>query len=563
MSVGSARPAAEGSRSSAARRSAALLGLFGGVGLASFGGCFTGSDGLVPPARDLYFPTALAVSPGRTTLYVANSDFDLQYSGGTIQALNLATAGDQPGLRELAEKVAQKVADGAAPAEVCGAIGAKPNTVPSLYPGPCDAIDATPFVRAFAGVGAFSSGMTLVPRQGEAGLRLFLSVRGDPSVTYFDVVDDRDPAAIVSPCESDFCLACGADGDDQRCSDRNRIGENIFTSQRGLLMPTEPTGVASAVHASGDAIVMPHQTSATASLVINHWPANGDTAPFSATPSLEFLLEKLPEAPTGIVAIPAPAVAAVANVPYQPGFVISHRATPSLSVLRYVDDSGAAPPRPFLVRSEDIAVTLSNDGSDSRGLAFDTTARDACEAACADALCPDGGDSCAFDVGYRDCLLACAEEPIGFYVASRSPAALLSGTLAVEPVYEGQKLTGLREKISLDESITLPLGPSMVAVGRVVGAGGSLEPRVFAVSFDARFITVYDPELRRIESTMRTGRGPVGIAFDTDPVAGTSYMYVSQFTDSYLSVVDLDSRRLSYATPIVSVGPPLAPREEQ
>lgn len=558
------------------RRSAKALGLavapLGSVTLfcvALFGGCFAGSDKLVPPNEDLYFPTAVAVSPGRTTLYVANSDFDLQYSGGTIQALNLVPVGDQPGIRDIAASLAAKIADGASPDEACGAIGTKPNGNPSLHPGPCEPLDVSPFVQAYAGVGAFSSGITLVPRQGQPGLRLFLAVRGDPSVTFFDVADDRDPAAVVAPCDGAFCLSCADDGAEHRCSDRNRIGENIFTSQRGLLMPTEPTGVASAVHAAGDAIVMPHQTTATASLVVNHWPTTpsaggaGDNQPFASTPSLEFLLEQLPEAPTGIAAIPPPALVQLTNLAYQPGFVIGHRAVPSLTVVRYVDDAGAAPPRPFLLRSDDIAVTLSNDGSDSRGMAFDTSARDACEATCFAELCPDGGDACSFDVGLQTCLLGCAETPVGFYLANRAPASLLVGSLVVEPSFEGTKLTGLREKITLDESVALPLGPSAVGVGQVVGADGTLEPRVFVVSFDARFVSVYDPGLHRIETSIRTGRGPFGLAFDTDPVAGTSFMYLSQFTDSYLSVVDLDTRRPSYATPIVSLGPPVSPREEQ
>src|SRR5262245_48408396 len=52
-------------------------------------GCFTSDEGLQPPATGFYFPTGLAVSPGATTLYVANSDFDLHYNGGTVQALDL------------------------------------------------------------------------------------------------------------------------------------------------------------------------------------------------------------------------------------------------------------------------------------------------------------------------------------------------------------------------------------------------------------------------------------------------------------------------------------------
>jgi hypothetical protein len=514
--------------------------------------CFTGSDGLVPPVRELYFPTSMLVSPGRTTLYVANSDFDLQYNGGTVQAVNLTTVDDQPGLRDIARKAVEGFADELDETSLCASLGTVPNATRTLHPGACAAIDYTPFVRSFATVGAFASGLTLVLREGEPGARLFASVRGDPSVTYFDVDDDRDPSAVVRPCGGSFCLECRGEGDELRCDRSHRVGENIFTSQRGLLMPTEPTGVASQVHSAGDAIIMPHQTTATASLVVNQWPVDGASTPFEATPSLEFLLEGLSEAPTGVAALPRPAFADTEGVAYRPGFVISYRASASLSVLRYFDDKGATPPRPFLVRETDLAITLSNDGSDSRGIAFDTTERDQCEANCS---LDDAG-----------CLRECLDAPVGFYLANRAPSSLLVGTLEVEANEVDGVVTSLTEKLSLDESVPMPIGPASVALGRVIGEDGSFEPRIFVADFDSRFITIYDPRLRRVETMIRMGRGPAGMAFDSglnDAGDPESFLYAVSFTDSYLTIIDLDTRNSSYATPIVNVGPPVAPREEQ
>lgn len=524
---------------------------------AGLGSCFTGSDGLVPPTQSLYFPTGIVVSPGRTTLYVANSDFDLQYNGGTVQALNLADAEDQPGLRTLANRVIQSIEDGNTPAEVCDTIGSTPNLNTVLYPGPCTAVDAAPFVRAYATIGAFAGGISLLSRDdGEPGARLFVSVRGDPSVTYFDIADDRD-GAVDSPCESSFCLECIGEGDEKRCDRSHRIGENIFTSQRGLLMPTEPTSVASAPGRAGDPLVVAHQTAATASLLVNTWPAGSDTTPFAATPSLEFLLEDLPEGPTIVASIPAPAYArANTELEYRPGFAVTHRAATTLTILRYFDDEGATPPRPFLVKSDDVSLTLSNDNSDSRGLAFDTTARDRCEQ-----------ELCLGDLSNVDCMRQCLEEDVDVYIASRSPASLLVGKLHVE-VNEDEdgNVTSLDEVISMDETVPVPLGPALVSVGKVIGVTGELETRIFVVCFDSRFVVVYDPTLRRVETTIRTGRGPFSVAFDTGTDADgnlESLLYITHFTDSYLSVADLDSRRISYATPILNIGPPVVPREEQ
>ncbi len=538
--------------------------------------CFTGSDGLLPPLDQLYFPTGVLVSPGRTTLYVVNSDFDLQYNGGTVQALALSGKG---GIREQAELVAKGIADGGSPTDVCAAIGVEPNDNETLYPGPCKAAEAKTFIQASRTVGAFGGGITLVPRDdGEPGARLFVSVRGDPSVTYFDVTDDRkveapgfDLGQAFSPCDGGYCLECDATGDDQRCARSHRIGENIFTSQRGLLLPTEPTSLAasptptiasdepSARGWRGDALVAAHQTAAEASLVVNQWPS-GDTAetPFLSTPSLEYLVEALPQAPTFVAAIPPPQYAIATGIDYKPGFVVTHRAAATLSVLRYFDDANAAPPRPFLAYTDAVAITISDDNNDSRGLAFDTTARDACERT----LCTSDD---------LDCLRGCLDEKVGFYIASRSPASLLVGTLQTKPIESvdangDTQITGVDETLSLDESVPLPQGPAIVAVGKVIGATGELETRVFVVCFDSRFVAVYDPVLRRIETMIRTGRGPFGLAFDTgldESGQLRSYLMLTHFTDSYLSVIDLDSRRLSYATPLLNIGPPVPPREEQ
>src|SRR4051794_21595507 len=52
--------------------------------------CYSTGDGSPPPLRSLYYPVGLQVSQGGTVLYAANSDFDLQYNGGTLQSYDLA-----------------------------------------------------------------------------------------------------------------------------------------------------------------------------------------------------------------------------------------------------------------------------------------------------------------------------------------------------------------------------------------------------------------------------------------------------------------------------------------
>lgn len=533
-------------------RSYALAGacLVGASAVAA--GCFTGSDGLFPPTESLYFPTALVLSPGRTSLYVANSDFDLQYNGGTVQVISVADADGQPGTRSLAEAVAGTLATTASIEQACSAIGSVPNVEDFLYPGACAPIAYGPLVKQFATVGAFTSAMTLVPRQDGAGLRLFAAVRGDPSVTYFDVVDDRNPAAPVSPCGDAFCLECGATGEERRCNVGHRIGESAVSSLRGLTLPTEPSGIAAAPIVAGDALVVPHQTESSASLIVNRW----ESVASLPWPTLEFTLRNLDSGPTAVLAIPPPALvrAAQATISYRPGFVISHNTAPILSVVRYEDDEGSSPPRPFLIRANTTLVTLQGEGTDTRGMAIDSSERDACEA--------------LTDPTDVEGLRRCVEDfPLRFYAATRTPSALMVGTIESTVASTGGIVTSVDERVSLDELVPLPIGPSGVSLGNVINLQGELEPRIFIVSFDARFVTTYDPRLRRVEtSTIRTGRGPFGVAFDTgldQTGALRSHLYVSNFTDSYLSVIDLDMRRETYGSVLVSFGPPTPPREEQ
>src|ERR1700691_5380384 len=52
--------------------------------------CYSsGAGGTDPPTTTFYFPVGLAVSAGGHVLYAANSDFDLQWNGGTIQSYDL------------------------------------------------------------------------------------------------------------------------------------------------------------------------------------------------------------------------------------------------------------------------------------------------------------------------------------------------------------------------------------------------------------------------------------------------------------------------------------------
>src|ERR1019366_3246602 len=51
--------------------------------------CYSANIGHAPPLKNFYFPVGLAVSPNGNVMYVVNSDFDLQWNGGTLQSYDL------------------------------------------------------------------------------------------------------------------------------------------------------------------------------------------------------------------------------------------------------------------------------------------------------------------------------------------------------------------------------------------------------------------------------------------------------------------------------------------
>ncbi|MEQ9319580.1 MAG: hypothetical protein RIF41_10505, partial [Polyangiaceae bacterium] len=536
---------------------ATAAALVAGLGLSlTAGSCFFWAEGREPPVDRLYFPTGVLASPGGSTLYVANSDFDLRYSGGTLMALNL------PEMRARVRGIVDGLGAGQSTAEICGAAG--PNTDEWLNPGPCGPIGLEPFIERVVFIGAFASGLLLTHEPNGDRARLFAPVRGDPSITYFDVTDDRD----VTPNAGnlDFTLECGqaetytsgTEGSSALfCSGDYRLGQDPDRNLRGLQLPADPVGLAA--NPSGEAIVIAHQTQGTASLVVNDW---------ATRPELAYFVPNLAAGPTEVAAVPEPAFVALAREQalaegrpfiYRSGYAITFRGTPELDLLRYIPDSGSVPPRPFIQRELAVGVFTTASGFDSRGVAIIDTERRACEESCggvADALA---------------CLTACAENiPLKIYMANRSPASLLVGDMrmivnrAVDDAGVEQ-ITSATEDAFFFDSVPLDFGASRVEVGQIVDKSGELVERIFAVAFDTRRVFVFDPFTHQMEAVIRTGRGPHDIGFDVgvddngDPYA---YLYVGHFTDSYLGVVDLDQRRpATFGSMVATIGDPEPPED--
>ncbi len=167
--------------------------------------------GTDPEPAQFYFPTGIAVDPSHRFAYITNGNADLRYGGGTVQMVDLLRV-------ECAISTLRSAFPGSGltpipmPAE-CAAHGPgsaddwSNDTDPTQHkwcqPDPVDPTivdcDETPFIveNQTVKVGNFAGdiAMALDPPGGpstnglDASLhrRLFIAVRGDPSVTYIDV----------------------------------------------------------------------------------------------------------------------------------------------------------------------------------------------------------------------------------------------------------------------------------------------------------------------------------------------------------------------------------------
>lgn len=556
--------------------------LAGALAVSGVAGCFTLGVGLDPPATELYYPTAILTSPGQHALYVVNSDFDIQYTGGTVQAIDL------DGVRACVGRLAFDLnpADPGDPAsreamsgkEACADVGLNENDNTVLVPGPCAAIDleaplgclltddpttaevegavSGPLLKTARVIGAFASSAALVqnpaPEDGDAIQRLFVAVRGDPSVTYFDTTNDA-----LDTTGDPYRLDCKQEGDAAIggiCPQGSRVGSSPYQSTRLLTMPVEPNGIAASD--DGAAIVAVHQTGGTNSAT--HGQASLILNPWGWAPTLEFTLAGLPDFPSDIAAIPTSAYVKAMKAggkitDYRPGFLVSFRAAAEVDLIRFFDDS-AGTSRSFLQRVGAFSILTNSDGSDSRGIAISDAARRACEGKCDEDLA---------------CLQGCVDVPLDVFVANRSPASLLVGKLETQLTTSGTgEISSLVETVSMNDMVPLSTGPSRVAVGDVLDQDGNRSPRAFVISFDSRYVVIYDPAQRRVEAAIRTGRGPHALAFDTTPKSGSNngsaFLYVAHFTDSYIGVIDLDTRHAgTYGSMFAAVGVPKPPKESQ
>ena len=548
--------------------------------------CYSGGGGGTdPPTTTFYFPVGLAVSRAGNALYAANSDFDLQWNGGTLQSYDLFLI-----RKHTAELILANAGVALAPATApkpdqdtvfltpwqpnCqspGTVLDQNGVRISLGQTCAPPVDSTKYVRDSAIIGAFATDLQLQTVDSVVGSRLFAPVRGDATLTWADVGADTD-GTVHPPPPAVFAIDCGQGPNGGVCDATHHAGNNPSApgDTRGVTMPGEPFGMAQSQ--DGTAIAITHQNDTQTSLLRAIDPLRP-----KADPSMQFVLTDVVNGGSGIAAIPHDEGASVPpckgpGVPagcVRPAFLETSRDTPEIDLLRYYDDDGSTINRPFLTKEATLTFDTNLGGADSRGIAIDPTPRAACKALASPASPSQ--------------LRACAERPARVFFANRSPPSLVFGEIG------GTSTSGdgtyNPDLLSLDGNIPLPAGPSRVYLAPIVNLQHQYELRVFVVNFDSNTISVYDPDPSRsnlaLVDTIYVGPGPFAMAFDPfsmDDVARNAtdgldprqdanldlrayrFAYVASFTQSYVQVIDLDQSQPTFESVVFTLGKPTPPK---
>jgi hypothetical protein len=579
--------------------------------------CYQSGDGVAPPPNSFYYPVGMAVSRGGNVLYAANSDFDLQWNGGTVQSYDLHQI-RRDAVLTIADPTNPNVpyisrpAPGACPSSA-PTNQTEGNPTPLLRGQTCaPPVDSTKYVRDSATIGAFATDLQM----SVGGSRIFMPVRGDASITWGDVALDDPNAAPRATDTKDsyppFSVNCGTRDDTNRCDAAHHAGNNPFEAgnTRNIAMPGEPFGMT--FSDDGGAIAVTHQSTQETSLFLSGLttvPAAQSNDPLATTlrptdgptranPSLQFVLEGVAAGGTSLVSIPHdvdafPACSSTSTTiciqPPRPAFLETSRASAEIDLLRYyTDQAGGTTPqsvtpssvhRPFLIKESVFPLTVNSLGTDSRDIVIDTTPRIQCKIQ----VPPASATRTAADVAAD--IQTCARIPARVFFTNRTPNTLVVGEVG-ETSTDGDG-TYDPDKVVLFGNLPLEAGASRLYLAPVVASDGKLALRLFVVCFDSALVFVYDPDSKQMENVIRVGDvggvGPFAMAFDPfsmedvarrlpvvqdprDPdldLKKYRFAYLASFTESFVQVLDLDGSRpdkSTYEQVVFNLGSPTPPK---
>jgi hypothetical protein len=542
------------------------------------GPCAPFGTGEEPCRQQVYFPTGVAIDPSADVLYVSSSNADLRYSGGTVAAIDLvryecavryATAGafvaGDPCLN--LDPFALPLTDGT-PFQANGVVqkfkltdpdptDAQGRTVVQVDAASCNhdlldprivECDESRFVTSAVKIGNFAGSIRVQLRQGDFDRRLWLPVRGDPSITFINVkrkydgmpapsspVHDKLPSVAHLDCPDaqnpnpartlDDCNAQRVTVRDFHGSDGKPLpactadtdcptGVSCQNAQcKPIPLPPEPFGlyldVGPKVNGAPayERLAVTHLLGGEVTLI--NAAANSPASTSDITPSENIVLD----VHGGLFnADSAGRRGGFALAPLHPGaplsqpsyWFVTSRLNPAVAMFRVADVSSLILPAP--------GFTLNNGpyllGDDVRDLAVQA----------------DGNRA--------------------FFIENHPPSLFTVDTRPIESSSTGFPTNQVVDIVDVCQ------GPSHLGLRQWTEAGGPDAPdrvitRLYVVCFQTGQVAVIDPDLAIITDTILVGRGPNDIAFNFgDGIQPATPLprraYVTNFTDSDVSVIDLE-----------------------
>jgi hypothetical protein len=208
--------------------------------------CTASAVDVAPPKYEPYFPTGMAISADERWLFVLSANSDLRYSSGSVQVLDLDRVDEIAGGWTASRDARADLECAPLPGRplVLGC----PLTLSDGGPSPAIVPGGSVLVGNF---GVSLDTQQLVDSGGAPSsiVRVFATVRGDPSVTWMDF----DTATGTT--------SCGGSGDFPRCAETHRLARlRNDATLPGL--PQEPF----TLHVAGEHVYVTHFTTGFLSL---------------------------------------------------------------------------------------------------------------------------------------------------------------------------------------------------------------------------------------------------------------------------------------------------------
>lgn len=318
-------------RPGAPRAFALLTALSVSSGLA-VGSCGLDNPGDDPPRGNVYFPTAVALSSATATkparfLYVVNSNFDLRYNAGTLQAYDLD---------ELDTAIATRCAKA---------------------PGVDCEIDPSEVLADEVWIPSFGTGVVASPDH----TRLYVPTRAQASLVFVEIDETADGA-------DEPVLDCGS-RTTPRCDSDHERGDDSVQNGRRLRMPSDPVSVVTGPASDlaqpgetpieGDYVLVAHREGAV-SLFLDGAQGAGTSGPL-----LTDVLHGLPREITGL-AFDVSTSRAYASIYDRTSGTISAKLLASVGVT--IDDK--SPEQSFLHDTGVLEIEGVSALRDTRALTF-------------------------------------------------------------------------------------------------------------------------------------------------------------------------------------------------